>query len=232
MLLNNDTIVTPGFLEPLINIFKNFKDTGAVQPKILFNHDRTLIWSAGGRYFPWIAQSPTIGYLKKDQDRYNKPKQTDWTSNCCALYSTEALLKAGLLNEIYFYGSFDDVDVSLKISALGKKLFYCPESVIYHIAGMAARSETPEAEGQMKPFVRYLVSRNNWFFIRTHTPWFFLPLVFIYTSMHATALLCFSLIKGRKSKAKAILGGYIDGLRLPLEPEKINHSEAIQYYSR
>ena len=40
MMLNNDVFVEPDFISKLIQYMETHQDTGAIQPKIFFNHDR------------------------------------------------------------------------------------------------------------------------------------------------------------------------------------------------
>ena len=47
--LNNDTIVDPSFVEPLIAQLESDKDTILVAPKIFYAQSENTIWFAGGR---------------------------------------------------------------------------------------------------------------------------------------------------------------------------------------
>ena len=46
-LLNNDTFVHPGFLEPLVRYMQEHTNTGALQPKIFFHRHPTILWNGG-----------------------------------------------------------------------------------------------------------------------------------------------------------------------------------------
>ena len=47
-LLNNDTVVEPDFLEPLIDIMEKDKSIGITSGKIMYYDEPTKIWCAGG----------------------------------------------------------------------------------------------------------------------------------------------------------------------------------------
>ncbi|MEY2923457.1 MAG: hypothetical protein RL108_2083, partial [Bacteroidota bacterium] len=45
LMLNNDTFVEPDFLDHLVQYLEQNPNTGVVQPRIYFNHDRKLLWN-------------------------------------------------------------------------------------------------------------------------------------------------------------------------------------------
>ena len=61
MLLNNDTFVEPDFLEPLVAHLEANPETGAVQSRIYFNHDRTLLWNGGNGFNYFTGWANTSG---------------------------------------------------------------------------------------------------------------------------------------------------------------------------
>src|SRR5690349_12247575 len=50
LLLNNDTEVAPGFLEPLVEFAERKPEAGIVGPKIYYYDEPQRIWSAGGLF--------------------------------------------------------------------------------------------------------------------------------------------------------------------------------------
>ncbi len=231
MLLNNDTEVKPDFLEPLLERMDADANISAIQPKIYYNHDRNLLWNAGGILQKLISRPVTIGDGEPDHVRFDEPKVVDWITACCIMTRTDLVRKVGPQNELFFYGSFDDVDWSLRLTDGGKyRLFYEPTSIIYHDAGVAGKGENPGKEGFLKPFVHYLTQRNNVFFIRLHTPLKMIPTTFIYHFAVSMTMLVYFLVRGRFKKLRAAFFGMIDGLRLPLDQE-IDHVAAVKKYN-
>ncbi|MBK7630774.1 MAG: glycosyltransferase family 2 protein [Ignavibacteriales bacterium] len=49
LLLNNDTIVEPNFLNPLLKVFEEEINVGIVAPQINYFNEPKKIWSAGGK---------------------------------------------------------------------------------------------------------------------------------------------------------------------------------------
>ncbi len=231
MLLNNDTEVEPDFLDPLLKRMDSDEEISAIQPKIFYNHDRNVLWNAGGTFRKLISKPVTIGDGLTDDPKYSEPRQLDWITACCIMARTENIRKVGPQNEVFFYGSFDDVDWSFRLKEGGKyQLFYEPTSVIYHDAGVAGKEADAGKEGFLKPFVHYLTQRNNIFFIRLHTKSTMLPTTLIYHLGVSIAMLIYFFLRGRFKKLKAAFFGMVDGLRLSLD-QKIDHVAAVKKYN-
>ena len=74
LLLNNDTLVDPNFLNPLVSFLEKNPDYGAVQPKIMLEAERDKLWNAGGGYFKWLEMTWSIGIGKIDVGQFNKKR--------------------------------------------------------------------------------------------------------------------------------------------------------------
>ena len=230
MLLNNDTEVAPDFLEPLLQKLDDHPEVVAVQPKIMYNHDRNQIWSAGGRFRKWLGTPVTRGAEKADHVKYDEPVKLDWATACCILTRTANVRKVGAQNECFFYGCFDDVDWSFRLAEQGKyELHYIPDSIIFHDAGVAGKSKEPGKEGFLKPFVLYLYTRNNFFFLRLHGSRIFIPTIVAFHLSKTIATLIYFFVRGRYRKLAATFSGLVDGLRQDMRSE-INHLEAIKRF--
>ncbi|MES2111630.1 MAG: glycosyltransferase family 2 protein, partial [Bacteroidota bacterium] len=77
LLLNNDTEVEPGFLEPIIDLFNNDPAIGIVSPKIRYYQTKSIIQYAGGTAInPFTARGKFIGTGEIDAGQYDEPHQT------------------------------------------------------------------------------------------------------------------------------------------------------------
>jgi GT2 family glycosyltransferase len=94
MLLNNDVDVNPDFLEPLISRMDVDQQMGAIQPLIMFHHNRKLVWNAGGKYLNWLGVSKTLT-IPPEATSF---RQTDWITGCAFMIKAEVLRKVGLLD--------------------------------------------------------------------------------------------------------------------------------------
>lgn len=211
MMLNNDTIVEPDFMDHLIHYMETHPETGAIQPRIHFEHDRSLIWNGGSRHAVWP------GFLYA-QDAGRKPgkkslqlKKVDWITGCAFLIRTDVLQKTGLLAENLFMYS-EDVDLSMRIKAHGYSLIYHPQSVIYHIAGMSNKTTTKGKEGYVNPMVHYYNQRNRLWILKKYTPIYALPTVIICNFFYISLIIGYFALRGRFNKLKAVIKAVKDGL--------------------
>jgi GT2 family glycosyltransferase len=213
LLLNNDTEVEADFLEILLGAFENRPRLGMAQPLIFFHEDRNKIWSAGGKYVPWLGLSTTVGYGKTRAELVVPENgRLDWATGCCVLLSSKALQEVGGLSDIFF-AYFEDVDLSLRLRQKGWEISLVPESVIYH--AVAGSSKTKSAEGTLSPTVIYLTARNQLFQIKLHVQGFLRKITaFAYHFAKFSAWLGYFCLRGRFQKAKALLRGLKDGAKI------------------
>ncbi len=141
VLLNNDTIVHPGWLISLIEIVENKNEVAIVGSKLLFP-DGT-IQHAGVNIVkdeinnidinPWH-----IGYKQKDKKEYNKITEMQAVSGACMLIRKDVFFECGKLNEEYWNG-YEDVDFCFKVISQNYKIIYQPASVITHFESKSGK---------------------------------------------------------------------------------------------
>lgn len=213
LLLNNDTLVAPDFLEPLLTYMHSHPATAAVQPLICFEHDRNIIWNAGSFFNSLWGYCYTNGFNKPLSSEYKRSGKVDWITGCAFMVNNDALKKTGLFKESLFT-YYEDVDLSFRLRSLGYDLQYIPESVIYHIAGMSGKSTTKGKEGFLHANVHYYNVRNRIWLLKKYIRIWQWPSVFVYHLFYFTGMLFYFLVRGRWSKWKACLRGIKDGLIL------------------
>lgn len=211
MLLNNDTFVEVDFLEPLVNYMDLHPNTGVIQSKIYFNHNRKILWSGGSFYNQFWGFAYTSGLFKKTSRKYEQIRKVDWVTGCSFFTRNEILKKSGLLAENMFIYS-EDVDLSFRIGKLGFDLIYHPDSIIYHIAGASGKSKNKGKEGYLSPKVHYLNIRNRIWLIKKHTPWYYIPTVYFCNFFYCLAIMCYFAFRFRFKKLKAAWQAVKDGI--------------------
>jgi len=132
LLLNNDTVVEPDFLEKLVEPLEKNDRAAAASGTIFCHHDRNLVWYAGGRMVPWrgLAVHESKGLRIKRSD-LNRVREVSFVTGCMILLRASALERVGLEDERFFM-YLDDIELSLRISQRGYTMLYVPQSVIYH----------------------------------------------------------------------------------------------------
>lgn len=132
LLLNNDTKVTPGFLEPLVEDLEKDSFLGIVQSKIFVMDKPTLLDSVVS-YQTLTGFLFHKGYLDRDKKEYQKFMYTFSAKGVCMLVRKE-VFKVGLLDDDYF-AYFEETDLCWRAWVTGYKVGFEPRSVIYHKMG-------------------------------------------------------------------------------------------------
>lgn len=153
-ILNNDTEVNKGFLEPLVKVLDSDKSVGCVQPKLVYGDHRDLL-NAVGSYLTSTGFLYHYGYRKNaDLPMYNRPLSIYSAKGAAMLLRKSALDKVGLFDEDFFI-FFEETDLCHRLWLAGYKVKYEPASTIFHY-------EAVDTSRQMKDFTRnYLSFRNR-----------------------------------------------------------------------
>lgn len=185
--------------------------TGAVQPRIFYQHDRHLLWN-GGSYYNWfLGLSYTQGEGKPSHPKYCIRKEVDWITGCAFLVRNSVLQQSGLLADSMFLYN-EDVDLSFRIHRLGYRLIYEPAAVIYHIAGMSTKSRVRSGEGYIHPLAHYYNQRNRLWILKQYTPWYCIPGVVLFNFGYLVMVLGYFTVRGRFQKLKAVVRAIKDGI--------------------
>lgn len=131
LLLNNDTVVDPPFLDHLIQTAESSELVGIVGPMIYYHNSPKKIWFAGGIIRWWQGWIEHRGIRETNNGQYSTTEQTDYVTGCCLLVKRSVIEKIGFLDERYFmYG--EDVDYCVRASRAGFKIFFEPNARIWH----------------------------------------------------------------------------------------------------
>jgi GT2 family glycosyltransferase len=140
LFLNNDTVLLPGWLAPLISTYDRFADAGAVGGKLLFEDGR--LQEAGGLVYS-DASASKVGYLDPDVEApiYDHLREVDYVSAAFMLTPRALFLELGGFDRRYGFGYYDDDDYCFAVRASGSRVYYQPESVIVHVEGASAGTD-------------------------------------------------------------------------------------------
>ena len=138
--LNNDTLVDPHWLKPLIGLSQKHSRS-LIQPKILRLPHKHLIDNAGGMYhFPGLGFSR--GHNKTNSNQYHQVIPIDYASGTCFLIDKKFFYQLGGFDPWYRY-FYEDIDLSLRAKKAKGQCWYCPQSTIYHQGGASFKSDIP-----------------------------------------------------------------------------------------
>ncbi|HYM20778.1 MAG TPA: glycosyltransferase family 2 protein [Candidatus Kapabacteria bacterium] len=162
LMLNNDTVITPGFVEPLVERMLSDETIGAVSGKIYYyppavsGRDK-IIWYAGS-FQKWHTGFHHIGESEEDHGQFDLAMRTEYASGSLMLMRGEVIrMIGGLSNEYFIY--WEESDWCLHARELGYSSWYEPRSAIYHNFKSAVA-------GKESPFYMYMQTRNSFIFAR------------------------------------------------------------------
>lgn len=134
LLLNNDTVAAPDFVETLLRE----TPAGAVScPKMLFLDPPDEIWFAGGELDRATGKVKHLGGHEKDGPAYAEKKQVSFITFCCVLLPRQVIERVGFLDETLFMYC-EDVDYCIRLADAGVPMWFLPDARIWHKAGGSA----------------------------------------------------------------------------------------------
>ncbi|MCF8307648.1 MAG: glycosyltransferase family 2 protein [Bacteroidales bacterium] len=132
LFLNNDTVVRPNFLEPLIKKFQNIPDAGAVSPKIRYFHTPHTIQYAGyTKMTKYTIRNFALGYQQEDLGTHDADRKTFSAHGAAMMVPMEVIKKIGMMSYIFFL-YYEEADFCERIRRAGYSIHYVHNSLIYH----------------------------------------------------------------------------------------------------
>ncbi len=150
MILNPDTVVTPGAFERLVAYLHEHRDVGAVGPQLVLP-DGTLDLACR-RSFPspevsfWrmtglsrlLPHHPRFGRYNMTYVDAGQTIDVDALVGACMLMPTAVIREVGLLDETYFmYG--EDLDWCYRIKMYGWRIVYVADAIVHHVKRASSR---------------------------------------------------------------------------------------------
>ena len=172
--VNNDTELTPGILNGLLEIFKHYPDAGVVSPKFHYYYAPGTIEFAGYKSInSFTARNSMIGCRTKDEGQYDAISKTNYGHGGGMMVSRQVIDKVGLMPEVYFL-YYEEFDWCEKIKKKGYNIYYQYKSLIYHKESMSV--------GKNSTLKTFYLNRNRILFMRRNVKGLsFLGFAFYYT---------------------------------------------------
>ena len=131
VLLNNDAVVQPGWLDALLDVLAapGNERVAAVTGKVLLA-DGATINSAGG-VVDTRGYGADRGFLEPDEGQYDEPAEVFTASGTAVALRTAALADVGHFDEDFFL-YYEDVDLCWRLRSRGWSVRYQPTAVVHH----------------------------------------------------------------------------------------------------
>ena len=157
LLLNNDTVVDPGFLSAMIEGALTDPAIAIVGPKIYWYDERERIQSAGGSFEWWSLHRSVRGAGEVDRGQFDQMTEVDWVSGSALLISQDAVQKVGLLYPAFFAYS-EEIDWCARCKRVGYKVWFAPGARVWHKCAWTPRG--------ISALQLYYMMRNRYLFMR------------------------------------------------------------------
>lgn len=138
--LNNDTVVTTGWLGALRRTFEQRPDCGLAGARLVYPDGR--LQEAGGIVFA-DASGWNWGRFQDPRDpRYGYLREADYCSGAAIMIRTELFRELGGFDLRYAPAYYEDTDLAFKIRERGLKVYYQPRASVVHFEGISSGTDT------------------------------------------------------------------------------------------
>jgi GT2 family glycosyltransferase len=138
-ILNNDTEVSPDWLEACAAAMGRHPDAAFFASRIMNYSRRDHIYSAGDCYL-----RAGIGYRRGQEQRGSNEYTAEipiFAACGCAALVRRPVLEAAQGYDDRFFAYLEDVDLGLRLQAEGMCGYYVPGAVVYHVGGATSGGE-------------------------------------------------------------------------------------------
>lgn len=201
LLLNNDTEITPGFVNTMLEELDRSPGIGLLSPLILYFDDKHKIQYAGYTSMNYLTgRNQSIGVMEDDHGQYDQlTTETGYCHGAAMLCRKADLEQVGLMEE-HFFLYYEELDWCEKFKRAGLKIGFTGKAKIYHKESMSV--------GKESSLKTYFMVRNRWLFIRRNAKW---AIAFVFSCYYLLVAMPFLLIKysanGRFDLVKATFRG-------------------------
>ncbi len=130
VLVNNDTVAEPDWLERLLAPLAARPDVGMAACRLVDYHNRARLDAVGHLFYP-DGLNRGRGRFEPNDGRYGSLEEIFFAPGCGCVYRRQMIEAMGGFDERFFaYG--DDTELGLRGRWAGWRCLYVPDAVLYH----------------------------------------------------------------------------------------------------
>jgi len=139
LFLNNDTVVTAGWLDALVRCIEEAPQAGLVGAKLVYPDGR--LQEAGGIVFDDGSGWNVGRFEDPDDARYNFRREADYCSGAAILLRRDLFARLGAFDTRYTPAYYEDTDLAFAVRAAGLKVWYEPAATVVHFEGITSGTD-------------------------------------------------------------------------------------------
>lgn len=139
LFLNNDTQVTPGWLDALLDCFADSTDCGIAGSRLVYPDGR--LQEAGGLVFSDGSCWNTGRFESRDDPAYAFRRETDYVSGASLMIRAELFRRIGGFDVRYAPAYYEDTDLAFAVREVGLRVYYQPASTVIHCEGISSGTD-------------------------------------------------------------------------------------------
>ena len=139
LFLNNDTQVTPNWLDGLLTCFAERKDCGIAGSRLVYPDGR--LQEAGGLVFADGSCWNVGRFEQRDASAWRYRRQVDYVSGASLMIRRDTFQRVGGFDTRYTPAYYEDTDLAFAVRQIGLAAYYEPASTVIHCEGISAGTD-------------------------------------------------------------------------------------------
>lgn len=159
LLLNNDTEVDPGFLEPMVDLMESNSAIGIVSPMLIYQESGKVQYAGAQAINPITGRGKKLGHLD-EPEQHVLCYPTELAHGAALLFRRELLTKIGYLFEGFFL-YYEEHDWTEQAKNVGYQVYFQGNSQVYH--------KESASVGKMSSLKTYYMNRSRILYLLRNT---------------------------------------------------------------
>ncbi|WP_404783325.1 glycosyltransferase family 2 protein [Altericista sp. CCNU0014] len=158
--LDNDARIDPQAIDALVAIAESDPTIGILGPKTYEDDGSDRIQCVGGRITYTQNVCSERGAGERDRGQYDRVEDVDYFPGFGFMAKREVFERLNFVDESFYGYGHEDTDFGVRAKALGYRIVYVPDAVIWHKGSATI--------GNYSPRKKYLEAVNSVYFVRKH----------------------------------------------------------------